>query len=86
MADNTTDPSRLLANSVQFRDKNVAKNRYKTNNEYVAGHPDALSTGDELGKDELNGNTGSATDIKERQKEIVKNKFNSNRTYNASNA
>jgi hypothetical protein len=78
--------SRLEGYSEGFRKTNVARNSYNNNNEYTAGHPDALSTGDELGKGEVNGEVGGATDIKERKREIVKNKFNKNKEYNAGTA
>lgn len=78
--------SKLEDLSVNFRNTILAKNRYNLNDEYNSGNPDALSTGDELGKGEYNGSVGGATDIKERYKETAKNKYNFNNEYNSSNA
>ncbi len=78
--------SKLEDVSLPFRTRSIARNDYNYNDEYSVGHSDALSTGDEKGKGEVNGQIGSATDIKERNKEIVKNKFNKNREYNAGTA
>jgi len=78
--------SKLEDYSAGFRKTNVARNPYNTNDEYNAGNPDALSTGDEQGKGEVNGQIGGATDIKERKKEIVKNKYNRDKEYNAGTA
>ena len=78
--------SRLEDQSVGFRKTLVAKNDYTGNKPYVAGHPDALSTGDELGKGEVAGQVGGLTDIKTRETLLAKNKYNGNKTYNASTA
>jgi len=81
-----TAASRLSQCSLQFRTCTLAKNDYNNNNAYSVTHPDALSTGDELGKGELSGSIGSATDIKTREVLIPKNCYNKNREYNASTA
>jgi len=78
--------SKLEDYSVGFRKTNIARNSYNINVEYTAGHPDALSTGDEQGKGEVSGQIGGATDIKERKKEIVKNKYNKDKEYYAGTA
>jgi hypothetical protein len=78
--------SRLEGISKPYRDQELAKNRYSLNDEYNVGNPDALSTGDELGKGEYNGNVGSATDIKTREQLLAKNKYNSNAEYYAGTA
>jgi hypothetical protein len=78
--------SRLEDVSLPFRTCSVARNEFNQNDEYVAGHPDALSTGDENGKGEVNGQVGGATDIKVRQCSIARNKYNKNREYNAGTA
>ena len=78
--------SRLEDISLQFRECTIAKNDYGNNDPYNAGNPDALSTGDEQGKGEVNGQVGSATDIKTRSVLMTKNKFNKNREYNAGTA
>jgi hypothetical protein len=78
--------SRLEEISLPFRKKAIARNDYDENDKYEAGHPDALSTGDELGKGEVNQQVGGATDIKTRETSIARNKFNKNREYNDATA
>jgi hypothetical protein len=78
--------SRLEDISLPFRKKSIARNDYNENNKYEVGHPDALSDGDEKGKGEMNGQVGSATDIKIREKLMARNKFNRNREYNDATA
>jgi len=76
--------SRLEDVSLPFRKENVARNDYGSNNAYEAGHPDALSTGDEDGKGEVNGQVGGLTDIKTRNAAIAKNKYQKGgKEYNA---
>ena len=81
-----TAASRLSQVNLQYRTCSIAKNDYDNNNAYSVTHSDALSNGDELGKGELNGIIGGATDIKTRETLIPKNKYNKNREYNASTA
>lgn len=78
--------SRLEDVSLAYRKKLIAKNAFDNNKPYVIGHPDALSTGDENGKGEVNGQVGSATDIKTRETLVAKNKFNRNKEYNDATA
>ena len=78
--------SRLLDNSVEYREKLLAKNKYTKNDEYRASHADALSDGDEQGKGEKNGSIGGLTDIKQREALMAKNKYSFNDPYNDSNA
>jgi hypothetical protein len=78
--------SKLEDISIPFRKNLIAKNDYDNNDAYEAGHPDALSTGDENGKGEVNGQIGGTTDIKTRNKLATKNKYNLNREYNDSTA
>lgn len=78
--------SRLLDNSKAFRDVLLAKNSFNVNDEYVSGHKNALSDGDEKGKGEKDGSIGSATDISKRVELSAKNLYNSNDEYNASKA
>jgi len=78
--------SKLEDISVPFRKILIAKNEFDTNDQYTVGHPDALSTGDENGKGEVNGEVGGATDIKVRKTLITKNKYNYNKEYNAGTA
>lgn len=78
--------SRLEDISLPFRKREIARNDYDQNDFYNAGHPDALSTGDEDGKGEVNGQVGGATDIKKRGTLLTKNKYTKNREYNAGTA
>jgi hypothetical protein len=78
--------SRLEDISKQYREREVVRNDHDFNDEYSGTHPDALSDGDEKGKGEKNGSVGSATDIKTREQQIVRNKFNNNRPYDDSTA
>lgn len=78
--------SKLEEVSLPFRNKLIASNDYDNNDQYVVSHADALSTGDEEGKGELNGKIGGLTDIKSRDAAIVKNKYNKNKEYNNSTA
>ena len=65
----------------------IPKNDYNTNDEYSSVHPDALADGDSLGRgtgvflDVYNNGAGTTEDLTERKKTIVKNKFNSSKTY-----
>lgn len=69
------------------RKKLFPRNDYNTSNLYSSTNPDALATGDELGKgtggdlDVYNNSAGAIQDIIERKKEIVINKFNQDKTY-----
>lgn len=75
--------SKLQEISAGFRYTNIARNDYNYNDEYYEGHPDALSTGDELGKGEVNGSIGSLTDIKVRSRLLTKNTYRPGNEYNA---
>lgn len=77
--------SRLLDNSPEFRDPLIAKNTFNINDNYEAGHPNALSDGDEQGKGETN-TVGSATDIQQRQILKAKNLYTRNAPYDAASA
>ena len=78
--------SRLEEISEQYRKREVVRNDHDYNNEYSGTHPDALSDGDEKGKGEKNGSIGSATDIKTREQQVVRNKYNNNNPYDDSSA
>jgi len=78
--------SRLEDVSLPFRKKAVARNDYDENDKYEAGHANALSTGDEKGKGEVNQQVGGSTDIKTRETSMARNKFNKNREYNDATA
>jgi hypothetical protein len=82
-----TENNSLTAIAEQERKKLFPRNDYNIKNEYSAVNPDALATGDVQGKgtggdlDVYNTSAGSITDIVERKKELVINKFSSNKTY-----
>jgi len=78
--------SRLEDVSLPYRKQNVARNEFDNNDQYNVGHADALSTGDENGKGEVNGQVGGATDIKTREHSVARNKYNKNREYNDATA
>lgn len=78
--------SRLEDMGVAFRKEEIAKNDYNSNKPYDQGNPNALSTGDEAGKGEFNGEIGNATDIKTRKILTAKNKFTPNKEYNLGTA
>lgn len=78
--------SRLLENSGQFRDQQRARNTYTNNDEYVTGHPNALSDGDEKGKGQTDQGVGSATDISKRTEASARNLYNKNNEYGIANA
>lgn len=78
--------SKLEEISLQYRKREEARNSYNKNKEFNAGHPNALSDGDEKGKGENNGSIGSSTDIKERKESQAKNKYNRNKEYNDATA
>ena len=63
----------------------MAKNEFTSNDEYVSGHPNALSDGDEHGKGETE-TIGSATDIKKRKQLEAKNQFTQNDPYDITKA
>jgi len=74
----------LLAYSTSFLNRETVRNRYKTTDEYRAGHPDAKSDGDELGKGENNGQIGGKTDIVQRKVSQARNFFTPNNPYDSS--
>jgi len=78
--------SKLEEISGAYRKANITKNSYKNTDQYTAGHKNALSDGDELGKGENADSIGGATDIKCRESLITKNKFNKNKEYNDATA
>ena len=73
--------SRLDEISKQYRDCTIVKNNFKCGSEYVIGHPNTMSDGDEWGKEENDGQVGGATDIKVRSCSIVRNPFNNDKQY-----
>ena len=78
--------SRLLENSPQYRDTHIARNIFDKNDNYNVAHPNALSDGDEWGKGLLNGQVGGLTDIKSKERMLVKNMYNQNNPYDIENA
>jgi len=71
---------RLEEINKDYRNENLVKNTFNNNDEYNEAHPNAISDGDEHGKEKL----GSATDIKTRGSLLIKNKFTENKEYNES--
>ena len=71
------ESSRLLANSEDFRTCSIAKNscHYIPNNEYLPGHEDTISDGDNRGRDpeDIGGEVGTQIDIKMRECSLAKN-------------
>jgi hypothetical protein len=85
--DQNDTPSNLSRISQEFRDREIARNAYTRNDEYVSTHPNAISDGDERGKGEGDrGSIGGRTDIQKRQQSIAKNKYSLNNPYNIDNA
>jgi hypothetical protein len=80
--------SRLQDISEQFRKENIARNEYRNNDVYEAGHPNALSDGDEKGKGRVENSIGSSTDIAKRKELQAKNAkwFTKDNPYDASTA
>jgi len=78
--------SRLVDLSKQFRDRELARNEYDNNDQYLGTHPNSLSDGDEKGKGELSGSIGSRTDILTRKRSTARNLYNEENPYNISNA
>ena len=78
--------SRLVDLSKQFRDRELARNEYDNNDQYLGTHPNSLSDGDEKGKGELIGSIGSRTDILTRNRSKARNLYNEENPYNISNA
>ena len=78
--------SRLLENSDEFRNREKARNEYTNNDEYLSGHPNALSDGDEKGKGQTDESVGGATDISKRNESAARNRYNKNNPYNINNA
>lgn len=69
--------SNLLKDSEKFRKEITVKNSYGETNRYSSSHKDAISDGDDKGKNE----NGSKTDIDTRKTNIIKNTYNDTKTY-----
>lgn len=68
------------------RKKMFARNDFKDQNQYSTVHPDALATGDKMGRgtgdlDVNNQNAGTSTDIFERKNDLKINKYSTNNPY-----
>lgn len=69
------------------RKKLFARNDFKTTDQYSSVHPDALATGDGIGRgtggdlDIYNQKVGTSTDIMERKDDLKVNKFSANNPY-----
>lgn len=68
---------------IATRNSNIGTNKFKDANGqiYNAGHPAALSDGDEHGRGENNGSIGTQTDISTRDSNTSRNLFNENNQY-----
>ena len=60
----------------QQRQQHLSTNQYNYNQLYDSNNLNALSSNDEKGKGELNGNIGSKKDILERNSLLSKNLYN----------
>ena len=85
---NQTENNQLTSLSDSERTKLIPRNDYnKVGNEYSAVNKDALADGDSRGRgtgiflDVYNNGAGTIEDVVERKNTIVKNKFNSSKTY-----
>ena len=68
------------------RKKMFARNDFKDENQYSTVHPDALATGDKMGRgtgdlDIHNQKAGTSTDIFERKDDLKINKYSTNNPY-----
>jgi hypothetical protein len=69
------------------RRKLFARNDFKETDQYSTVHPDAIATGDKIGRgtggdlDVYNNNAGTSTDIFERKDDLKINKFSPNNPY-----
>jgi len=79
-------PSNLSRISVDYRNRELARNEYNLDDEYVSGHKNALSDGDAKGKGQTNSGVGNNTDIAKRFQSQARNKYNLNNPYNIDNA
>lgn len=85
---NFEQPKNDLSNIAEIeRNKLLAKNDFKTVNQYSSVHPDALANGDKDGKgtgdflDVYNLNAGAIQDIRERKTLTVINEYQPNKPY-----
>jgi hypothetical protein len=60
---------------------NLNRNTYNGSNGYSSNHPNAISDGDDKGKGQLDKNIGSATDIRNRNESVVRNKYGETKRY-----
>jgi hypothetical protein len=74
----------LMEYSKSYRNREIVRNKYKTTDEYRSGHANALSDGDENGKGLNNGEVGGKTDVTQRKKETVRNRYTKDNAYDAS--
>lgn len=67
------------------RAKQIAKNDYNlATKPYNSSNPDALSDGDNKGKDGVGENVGSKEDIDSRKVQLARNKYSTNNPYGQS--
>ena len=70
-------PTQLEILAEQYRREHLTKNTYVDKNEYSSNHPNAMSDGDEKGKNEI----GSSVDIQNRINNLVKNTYSEDNGY-----
>lgn len=63
----------------------LSKNDYTDVKQYNSNNLDALSSGDEKGKGEYNGQIGSLSDINTRKENLIKNDYSGTKQYNSNN-
>lgn len=83
--DQNDTSSNLSRISVEFRNREIARNEFQTGDPYNIGHPNAQSDGDEKGKGETT-TIGGKTDIQKRDWSQAKNKYSLNNPYSINNA
>jgi hypothetical protein len=81
--DSNKEKRSILNDNKIYRELMLKRNAYSKNDEYNGSHPNALSTGDEKGKDENGGQIGSSSDILARERMLKFKKFSSNNPYDS---
>ena len=81
--DKNDEVSNLMEIAKKVRPKMEQRNFYQPTNMYNLSHPDAISDGDDLGREPKNesGTIGTKTDINQRKTLLAKNLFTEKRPY-----
>ena len=74
---NNKSPLELM--SEQFRNDLITKNTYNFQKLYGLNHPNAISDGDDKGKNEI----GNLTDIQTRTSNLIKNEYSPDNEYSS---